>query len=132
RRAGDPNRLCGGEESVRVGDDFITGADVEDHQREPDGVGAVTDAEGVFHAMVARQLLLEALEHGAHDVLAAQEHFLEISVDLFLKVPILAHVSVELHFHSATAMPSRYADYKVFLPAKRLQSVEEATEIRSE
>src|SRR2546422_3076532 len=44
-------------ESVGVGDDFIAGADVEGHQREPDGIGAVADADGVFHAVVARQFL---------------------------------------------------------------------------
>ena len=102
RGAGGPDRLGGGEERVRVGDDFVAGADAQGHQRKPDGIGAVADADGVFHAVVARQFLLEPLEHRPHDILAAQEHLLEVGVNLLLDVAILADVAVELDFHRKT------------------------------
>ncbi len=59
-----------------VGDDLVARADAEGHEREPDGVGAVADADGVLRAGVGGELVLELLEHGPHDVLAALQHLL--------------------------------------------------------
>ena len=81
RRAGNPDRLGGGEEGVRVGDDLVAGADTQGHEREPDGVGAVAHADGVCRPVIFGQFAFEALEHGALNILAAQQHFLHFGVN---------------------------------------------------
>ena len=63
--AGDPDRLGRGEERVRVGDDLVARPDAQRHERQPDRVRAVADADGVFGAVVGGQLALELLEHRA-------------------------------------------------------------------
>ena len=81
----DPDGLGGGKEGVRVGDDLIARADAKGHEGEPDGVGAVADADGVFGAVISCQLSFELLEHGAHDVLAALQHrWMFLSICLFI------------------------------------------------
>ena len=65
-----------------MGDDFVAGADAQGHQGEPDGVGAVADADGVLGAVISRQLAFELLEHGAHDVLAALQDRLDVLINL--------------------------------------------------
>ena len=82
-------------------DDFIAGADAQRHQREPDGIGAVADADGVFVAVIRRQFRFKLFEHRAHDVCAAEQDLLDIGVDFLLDVLVLADVAVEFNFHGA-------------------------------
>ena len=49
RRAGDPDGFGGGEKRVRMRDDLVARPDAQRHQRQPDRVGAVADADGVLH-----------------------------------------------------------------------------------
>src|SRR5208282_2414415 len=110
RRSGNPNRLGGGKEGVRVGDDLIAGADTQGHERKPDGVGAVAHADGVFRPVIFRQFAFEALEHGALNILAAQQHFLHPGVNFVSDVLILPDVSVEFDFHGLKANGRMYGN----------------------
>ena len=60
RRAGEADRLGRGDERVGRDDHLVAGADVEDPQREREGLGAGGDAHGVLGAAVGGELLLES------------------------------------------------------------------------
>ena len=99
--AGDPDGFGRGKEGVRVGDDFVAGADAQGHEGQPDGVGAVADADGVLGAVIGGEFAFELLEHGAHDVLAALQHRLDVLINFRLNVMVLPDVTVEFNFHGA-------------------------------
>ena len=84
RGAGDPDRFGGGEEGIRVGDDFVAGADAEGHEGQPDGVGAVAQADGELGAVISGQFGFELLEHRAHDILAALQNRLDVLINFRL------------------------------------------------
>ena len=96
---GDPDGFRGGEKSVGVGNDFITFADAEGHEGQPDGIRAVTDTDGVLGAAERCEFLLELLVHGALNILAALDDLLDIGVDFRLDIVVLAHVTVEWNVH---------------------------------
>ena len=75
------------------------GTHAKGHERQPERVRAVSSADGELSAMVGGQLSFELLEHGAHNVLAAFQYFLDVSVDFRLDVVILTNVTVEFYFH---------------------------------
>ena len=99
-----PDGLRGGEKSVRVRDDFVAGTDAQRHQHEPNGIGAVAHADGVFHAVIGGQLALELFEHRTLDVIAAQQNLLDVGVNFLLQILVLANVSVEFNFHTPKAI----------------------------
>ncbi len=99
---GDPDRFGGGEESVCMRDDFVPGAHSERHESEPDGVGSIAQADGVFSAMVGSEFGFKVFKHGAHDVLAALEYGMDILINLRFDVMVLPDVTVEFYFHAAT------------------------------
>ena len=113
--AGDPDRFGGGEEGVRVGDDFVARADAEGHEGEPDGVGAVAEADGELGAVIGGEFGLELLEHGAHDVLAALQNGLDILINFRLNVMVLTDVAVEFNFHGAGSYSTARAETRVIL-----------------
>src|SRR5258706_11143337 len=51
--------------------------------------------------MVSRQFAFEALEHGAHHVLSAFQHGIDICVNFRFDIVVLADVTVEFNFHGA-------------------------------
>jgi len=104
---GDPDRLGGGEKGVGGRDALIAPPDAERQKGEPQRIGAVADSDGVFHAVIAGQLPLEALEHRPHDVLAAFEHLADVGVDLGLDVVILPDMTVKGYVHRSTKLPKR-------------------------
>lgn len=99
RCACDPDRFCRGEERIRVGDDLVAGPYSESHERQPDRVGAVADADCVLGSVVTCQLSLESFKHRAHDVLAAHEHLMNVGINFRLYVLVLSYVSVERNLH---------------------------------
>ena len=105
--AGDPDGFGGGEEGVRVGDDFVARADAEGHERQPDGVGAVAEADGVLGAVIGGELAFELLEHRALDVVAAQQHLLDVGINFRLDVLVLADVTVKFNFHGRESYADR-------------------------
>src|ERR1041385_873099 len=84
RSAGNPNAFSRSEKGIGVSDDFVASANTKRHQRKPDGIGAITKTDGVFRAVISSQFGLEALEHRAHDILAAFKNSLDILVNLRL------------------------------------------------
>lgn len=95
----DPDRFGGGKECVRMRDDLVAGPDAHRHQREPDGIRAVPDTDGMRGSVERGKLLLELLQHRPLDVLATFNHTLDVRVDFRLDVLVLAHVPVETHLH---------------------------------
>ena len=102
RRAGDPDGFGGGEKRVGVGDALVARADAQRHQRQPDRVGAVADADGVFGAAVGGELAFEPFEHRPQDKLAALDDLLKIGVNLGFDVVVLPNVTVKIDFHHST------------------------------
>ena len=62
-------------------------------------VGAVAQTDGVFGAVVGGEFGLEAFQHRALNVVTAQQHFLDVGVNFFLDVLVLANMAVEFNFH---------------------------------
>ncbi len=85
---------------------FVAGADAQGHQRQPDGVGAVADADGVLGAAVGGELAFEPFEHRAHDKLAALDDFLDVGVNFGLDVVVLPNVTVKFDFHDTILCPT--------------------------
>jgi hypothetical protein len=50
--------------------------------------------------MVSGELLFEALEHGAHDVLAGLQNFMDVGVDFGPNTVVLLDVTVKRDIHS--------------------------------
>src|ERR1039457_454963 len=98
--AGNPDGLGGGEEGVGGGDALIAGTNSEGHEGKPEGVGTVGDADGELHSVIRGQLPLEALEHGAHDILAGFQNSVNVAIDLRFEVVILADMAVESDVHN--------------------------------
>ena len=99
RRPRDPHGLRRGEERVGGGDALVSGTDAQGHEGQPQCVGSVADADGVFHPVIGRQLRFEALEHRPHHVLSALQDFVEVRVYFRFDVVILLNMSIEGHFH---------------------------------
>src|ERR1700683_2263806 len=100
RGIGDPNGLGGSEESIGGGDAFIARTDSQRHEYEPHGIGSIADSDRIFHLWGSGQLLLEALEHRAHHVLAALQNFRDARIDLSLDTVVLLYVTVKGHLHT--------------------------------
>ena len=64
-RADAGDGASGGEKSVRTGDDFIAGADVERHQRDQQRIGAGRDADAELAARVGSSRRFECLHFRA-------------------------------------------------------------------
>ena len=64
-RPGVGDRLGGGHERAGDGDDLVPRADPQRQQAEPEGIGAVADADGVRRAAEGGELLLELRDKGA-------------------------------------------------------------------
>ena len=116
----DPDGFGGGEEGIGMGNDLVTLADSEGHQRQPNSVGAVTHPDGELRAMIGRQFAFKAFEHRSHDVLAAFQHGLEVMIDLGLDIAVLSNVTVKFNFHGAKRYP-KDAGRQGFSPATELR-----------
>jgi hypothetical protein len=91
-RAGAPDCFRRGEEGVRMRDDFVARSDARRHQGQPDGIRAIADADGVFHAVERGQFLFKLLVHRPRNLLATFQYFLDVGVNrrlLFLFSPFL-------------------------------------------
>src|ERR1035438_1857671 len=84
-----------------MGDDLVARANAEGHEGQPDGIGAVAEADGVFSAVISSEFGFKLLEHGPHDVLAALQNRLDILINLRLDIMVLSDVPVEFNFHGA-------------------------------
>ncbi len=98
-RTGDPDGFGSGEESIGVGDAFVTSSDAEGHEREPDCIRAVADADGVFGAAVGGEFAFKALEHGPEHVIATLDYLSNVRINLGFDVVVLADMSVKIDFH---------------------------------
>jgi hypothetical protein len=74
RRPTPRNRLGSRVERERRADHLVTRSDAERVEHEHERIGAVGDADGVFHAEIAGGLALERSNVGAEDEIAALEH----------------------------------------------------------
>ena len=77
RRPGAGHAACRCEECERRTEHFISGADLQGHQREKDGVRAGGNADRMFRLHQLTDLLFECAHLGAHDEVARLEHALE-------------------------------------------------------
>jgi hypothetical protein len=111
RGVGDPDSLGGGEESVRLRDAFVPGADAKCHERQPQSIGAVAYAYRILQPMIIRELLFKPLEHRSHHVLTAFQNLLDIGVDLGFDVVILLDVAVKGHIHGGDSLDQMNAIY---------------------
>src|SRR5216683_1934736 len=60
---GNPNRFRSCEKSVGVSNDFVAGSHSERHESQPDGVGSIAQADGVFSAMVGSEFGFKVFKH---------------------------------------------------------------------
>src|ERR1051325_3938694 len=118
-RARDPDRLRGGEESVRRGNALVTWPDAERLECQPEGVGSVTNPNRVSGSMKGSEFLLETFQHRSHDVLAALQHFVDIGIDFRLDVVILAYMPVESHIE----LGLKHIDLLAWMPGRRASRV---------
>src|ERR1051326_1703551 len=118
-RAGDPDRFGGGEESVGRGDALVSRADAECLEGEPEGVGSVPHSNRESSSVEGCEFLLKAFQHGAHDVLAALQHFVEVGIDFRLDVVILPYMPVE----GDVELGLKHIDLLAWMPGRRASRV---------
>jgi hypothetical protein len=96
-RPEEHDHLHGCDEGERAGDHFVARLDVERYQRDEERVGAAGANDGVLHADMGRQALLELRDLGAEDVLAVVENLLDAGVDGRFQRPVLGLEVYEIH-----------------------------------
>ena len=62
-------------------DHFVARPDAQRHERHPDRIGSVAESNGIFGAVIFRQLAFKFFEHGPHHILAAFQDFFDICVN---------------------------------------------------
>ena len=73
--------------------------DSEGHEREPQRIGSIADADGVLGSVIDGQLPLEPLEHGPHHVIPGLQDLLDVAIYFSLDVVILADVTIKADIH---------------------------------
>ena len=75
---------------------------------------SIAQANGELGAMISGEFAFKSLEHGPLHIIAAQQHFLHVGVNLFLDVAVLPDVAVKFDFHKRKSYPECPGQDKAF------------------
>jgi hypothetical protein len=103
------DRLAGGDEGERRGDDLVARSHPERHQREQECVGSACDGDAVPRAGIRREPRLEFANLGAIDEPPAFQHCRDAAVDVGPEPLVLGLEVDEFHAALLPGSPARYA-----------------------
>jgi hypothetical protein len=95
--AEEADDLRRGDEGEGRGENGIAGTYIVCHQGHKEGVGAGGAADGVFHADIGSQFLLQFLHFRSHDVIAMGEDPLHTFIQLFFDSFLLCFKINKIH-----------------------------------